>query len=172
MTIFRHREDHIGMGDHAVDNPELVDRQQPVFHDWYNSPIPDSEPRPSLALPRTLETEDIQRPVVDTPDPAGANTNEEPNPGNEQPKEPSIIDQMDIVDPNDPVRPGKHPRFRRICEWIKEKANRCPKFKDILWIIRRAIGNLIDSIKAFFQRIYNRVVDMFWSKVLRMGLYQ
>ncbi|KAI5821048.1 hypothetical protein BZA77DRAFT_348245 [Pyronema omphalodes] len=65
MTNLRYHEIHIGMGDHALDNPELVNRQQPVLHDWYNGPIPDSEPRPSLAFPRALEAEDVQHSVLD-----------------------------------------------------------------------------------------------------------
>jgi hypothetical protein len=193
MTILRHREYDIEAADHTLDNSGLVNGQLPVRHDWDNDPFPDLEPRPSLSFRRTLEIEDIPHPILNSqphlrtyygpvapprpyteeerqanPDrpplePPGEDMNEGPDSGDEQPKEPSIINQMDLVEENDPVWFSKHPRVRRFGEWIKEKLETCPRFGDFVWRIWRSLVTLVNRIKAFFERVYNGLVNMFLS---------
>lgn len=58
---------------------------------------------------------------------------------NEQRKELSIINQMDLLTKNDPVWFSKYPRVVKFGEWIKAKLRTvirtCLRFEDLVWKI-------------------------------------
>ncbi|KAI5817399.1 hypothetical protein BZA77DRAFT_353153 [Pyronema omphalodes] len=191
MTILRRRETDIEALDHTFNNAGLVNGRPPVAHDWQSDPFPDLEPRPSTSFRRPLEIEDIVNPLVNSqphirtyygpvapprpyteeerqanPDrpplePPGGDTDDVSDSDEAEPKAPSVINQMDLIEDNPPVRPDKNPIFRRFGKWIKEKLKAGPKFGNFVRRIWSFIIAPVYCIMSFFRRTYNGLARVF-----------